>query len=72
MYVAPTSHHTISKFQMLCRSDCERQNNKAFKGKTFKLHFPDLGIGKHFFEKSIHHQVKPDILDHTKIKNFCL
>lgn len=57
---------------MLCRSECERQNNKAFKGKTFKLHFPDLGIGKHFFEKSIHHQVKPDILDHTKIKNFCL
>ena len=57
---------------MLCRSECERQNNKAFKGKTFKLHFPDLGVGKHFFEKSIHHQVKPDILDHIKIKNFCL
>ena len=49
---------------MLCRSEHERQTNKAFKGKTNKLYFPEPDISKHFFEKSIHHQEKTDTLDH--------
>lgn len=54
---------------MLCRPEHERQTNKAFKGKTNKLHFPELDISKHFFEKSIHHQVKTDTLDHILKSN---
>lgn len=68
----PTSHQTKSKFQVVCRSKCERQNNKGFRKNK---NFHDLSIGKHFFEqnpKGIYHQIKTDKLDHIKIRNFCL
>lgn len=69
MYITPISQHTISEFQVFGRPEHERQTNKAFKGKTNKLHFSEPDISKHFFEKSIHHQVKTDTLDHILTSN---